>query len=87
MRTFYLALLLIPGLAQAEGSALPSRAKRVQALEAAGFRAEELSTLDELDQDLLYLRAQTKPESLSELYPNLPLQKLTKLGKSLQEEK
>ena len=87
MRKFYLALLLLPTLTLAEGSRLPSRAKRMQALESAGFRAEELSAMDELDQDLLYLRAQTKPESLSELYPNLPLQKLSKLKDAVKEEK
>lgn len=69
-------LLSAPALAQFE---LPNRAQRVKALEDAGF-LQELATLDELDQDLLYMKA--RRVSLPELraaYPALPKQKLERL--------
>lgn len=58
---------------------IPSRAKRIQAFERAGLLAETAG-MDELDQDLLYMRAQraAAPE-LSAAYPKLPTAKLRSL--------
>lgn len=68
-------------------NALPSRAKRVQALEQAGL-AEVASQMDELDQDLLYYRAKNKSKKeLLSLYPQLSKEKLGKFQSFIQEKK
>jgi hypothetical protein len=66
---------------------LPNRAKRVQALERAGLD-KEIAQMDELDRDLLVMRAQ-QAESAAELekqYPKLPKAKLEKLQRFLTRE-
>lgn len=68
-------------------SAIPSRAKRIYALEQAGL-IEEAAKMDELDQDMLYYRAKNKSKKeFAKLYPGLAKEKLEKFQSLLREKK
>ena len=72
MKACCLFLFLIPFLAKAQDFSL-NRAKRVEEFEKSGI-LKQAEQLDELDQDILYFRLATKPESeIKKLYPDLPL--------------
>lgn len=71
----------------AAADSIPNRAKRIYALEQAGL-LEEVSELDELDQDLLYMRAQNKSlADLQQAYPKLSKSKLGALQVSVRARK
>lgn len=82
MKALVLFSLLLPILTMA-GESLPNRAKRVKALEDAGLTAFVLAEkMDELDQDLLYMRARrSSAEELRALYPALPVESLRQFVK------
>jgi hypothetical protein len=85
MKTLVLLSLFFPILSLA-GESLPSRAKRMKALEEAGlFSFVQAQQMDELDQDLLYMRARrSSAEELKALYPSLPLEGLRAFSKEAQ---
>lgn len=65
----------------ATNNTLPIRSQRVYAIEKADL-VKELKNSDEMEQDLLYVRAQSlSPEQLKKHYPQLPSEKLLKLQK------
>lgn len=73
MKALVLLSLFLPIFSMASES-LPSRAKRMKALEDSGLTTfVQAEKMDELDQDLLYMRAQrSSADELQALYPTLP---------------
>lgn len=59
---------------------LPAIKNREAVFAKAGFTEAELKSMDELDRDMLYLRAQQKPANeLEKMYPKLKKEKLFEL--------
>lgn len=64
---------------------VPKRSKRIQTMEKAGLTGET-SAMDELDQDMLYMRAgNLSQEELQKKYPQISAAKLGKLKSAVQE--
>jgi hypothetical protein len=85
MKTLVLLSFFLPIITMA-GESLPSRAKRVKALEDSGLATfVQAERMDELDQDLLYMRARrSSAEELKAFYPSLPLEGLRAFSKEAQ---
>lgn len=78
-RISVLLVALSASAASVQANELPKRSKRVQVFEQAGLH-QELDGLDELDRDLLYIRAKTAELAvLMRAYPKMPREKLEKL--------
>lgn len=82
MKALVLLSLFLPLFAVASET-LPSRAKRMKALEDSGLiTVVQAEKMDELDQDLLYMRARRgSAEELQSFYPRLPLANLRQFSK------
>lgn len=64
--------------------AIPTKQERDTAFGCVPGLAEEIQGMDELDRDLLFVRARTKPlKELSKIYPSLDQKKLAALSKEL----
>jgi len=83
MKILVLLAVVFP-LVTFAGESLPSRARRVKALEDSGLTLF-VQGMDELDQDLLYMRARTKgADQLKAFYPKLPVSNLQLFVKEAQ---
>lgn len=87
MKIILLAALLLSLPLAAGAEAVPSRAKRMKALEDANL-TQETAGMDELDQDLFYLRAKRgSAADLQKKYPRIRPDKLLNLQSVVKEQK
>lgn len=82
MKKIFLLILLFPFISWATEE-IPSRAQRTKAFEDSGLLSFVLAeNMDELDQDLLYMRARkNSAEELRAFYPKMPKEGLRLLKK------